>query len=396
MKSILDTDLYKFTTAYAYMKLFPKSMCTFTFKDRNKVKRTPEFLKKYKEELDTLKDLRFTDEEYAWCVYHIPEIPVSFWQWLKGFHYSELTPYLDEEGILNVSVTDYTWKASLYEIPTMSSIPEVNNRDKKINYEKLISDLDYKIALSNNSGMKFAEFGTRRRFNYEVQDIVIKRLKEKAQYCVGTSNVYLAMKYGMKPIGTHPHEWFMFHGAQFGYRNANRIALQNWLKVYNGNLAVALTDTYTSDVFFRNFTQELAKAYDGLRQDSGDEIEFINKAIGRYSELGIDYTKKSITFSNALDFPKAIQILNYCTKKGINANFGIGTNLTCDVYSPEGEKYPAENIVMKMSKCMLEVGDYWVPTIKISDDLGKHMGNDVEFNIASAQLYLNSDNYERI
>ena len=388
--SILDTDLYKFSTSYAYMKMFPNAECTFTFKDRNKVKRTPEFLEKFKEQIKKYELVHLTIEEFNWLVTNksIDFIPVHYWEWLMSFRFDmdKMNIYLDEDGVLCVDVTDKCYKASLYEIPVLFSIPEVNNAGKPIDWEHTIYKLKEKVKIANKEGMLFSEFGTRRRFNYEVQDRVIAYLKNFAKTCVGTSNMHFAMKYDMKPIGTHPHEWFMFHGAQYGYKAANYMALENWVNVYDGDLGIALSDTYTSDVFFRNFSLKQAKLFDGVRQDSGDEYEFINKTINFYVNKGINYHNKTIVFSNALDFPKAVKILKYCQEKGINASFGIGTNLTCDVYAPDGTKYDAENIVMKMSRCRMTPNQPWCITIKISDDLGKHMGDNKEFEHACYEL----------
>ena len=388
--SILDTDLYKFSTSYAYMKMFPNAECTFTFKDRNKVKRTPELLEKFKEQIKKYELVHLTMEEFNWLVTNksIDFIPVHYWEWLMSFRFDldKMNIYLDENGILCVDVTDKCYKASLYEIPVLFSIPEVNNAGKPIDWERTIYKLKEKVEIANKEGMLFSEFGTRRRFNYEVQDRVIAYLKNFAKTCVGTSNMHFAMKYDMKPIGTHPHEWFMFHGAQYGYKAANYMALENWVNVYDGDLGIALSDTYTSDVFFRNFSLKQAKLFDGVRQDSGDEYEFIDKTINFYINKGINYHNKTIVFSNALDFPKAVKILKYCQEKEINASFGIGTNLTCDVYAPDGTKYDAENIVMKMSRCRMTPNQPWYITIKISDDLGKHMGDNKEFEHACYEL----------
>ncbi len=389
--SILDTDLYKFTTSYAYMKKFPDAECTFTFKDRNHIKRTPEFLKKFKALLkDICNNAHLTIEELNWLLtaHRVDFIAQYYWEWLYSFRfdYNKINVYLDEDGVLCMEVTDKCYKCSLYEIPCMFAIPEVNNEDKPINWELTMSKLREKIDLANENGMLFSEFGTRRRFNYEVQDQVCCILKQYSKTCVGTSNVHFAMKYDMKPIGTHPHEWFMFHGAQFGYKNANYMALENWVDIYDGDLGIALSDTYTSDVFFRNFSLKLAKLFDGVRQDSGDEYEFTDKTIEFYKSKGIDYHSKTIVFSNALDFPKALEILKYCKEKGIKCSFGIGTNLTCDVYDMNGNKYASENIVMKMSRCRMNNSQPWFLTIKISDDLGKHMGNNLEFDHACYEL----------
>lgn len=389
--SILDTDLYKFTTSYAYMKKFPDAECTFTFKDRNKVKRTAKFLKKFKKHLkEYCENTRLTLKELNWLLngHRVDFIASYYWEWLYSFRfeYNKINVYLDEDGVLCMDVTDKCYKCTLYEIPCMFAIPEVNNADKPIDWHKTMSELDKKVKLANENGMLFSEFGTRRRFSQEVQDEVVHFLKDYSKTCVGTSNVYFAMKYDMKAIGTHPHEWFMFHGAQYGYKNANYMALENWVDIYDGDLGIALSDTYTTDVFFRNFSLKLAKLFDGVRQDSGDEYEFTDKVINFYKSKGIDYTSKTIVFSNALDFPKAVEILKYCNTVGIKCSFGIGTNLTCDVYAPDGTKYDSENIVMKMSRCRMNPNQPWYLCIKISDDLGKHMGDNFEFETACHEL----------
>ena len=385
--SILDTDLYKLTTSYAYMKMFPDAECTFKFTDRNRIPRTTEFLENYKKKMKELCMIHLTDEEFHWVVSAIPFIPMYYWEWLRSFRfeYDKMNIYLDEDNVLCIEVTDKNYKASLYEIPHLFTVPEVNNDSKPIDWDLTMSKLKDKVDLANKNGVLFSEFGTRRRFSYEVQDKVCAYLKEHAKTCVGTSNVHFAMKYNMRPCGTHPHEWFMFHGAQFGYKNANYMALENWVNVYDGDLGTALTDTYTTDVFFRNFSMKQAKLFDGIRQDSGDEYKFIEKAIKFYKSKGIDPTAKTIIFSNALDFPKAVEIKKYCEGK-IRSAFGIGTNLTCDVYAPDGSKYNAENIVEKMSKCRMNANQPWFITIKISDDLGKHMGDNKEFDHAKYEL----------
>ena len=390
--SILDTDLYKFTVSYAYMKMFPDAECTFTYTDRNKVKRTEQFLEKYKKALNSLSNIQLTDQEFYWLVTSgkVDFIPMYYWEWLKTFRFdpSKINCYLDDDSVLHVDVTDKCYKCTLYEIPVLYLVPEISNEGKEINWDMTIGRLMEKINLANKEKVMFSEFGTRRRFNHDVQDKVCKYLKEWSNTCVGTSNVYFAMKYDMKPIGTHPHEWFMFHGAQYGYKNANYMALENWVNVYDGRLGIALSDTYTTDIFFKNFSLKQAKLFDGVRQDSGDEYKFIVKALTFYRSKGIDPMTKTIVFSNALDFPKAVEIKKYCENK-IKASFGIGTNLTCDVYDNHGNKYGYENEVMKMFRCRMNKNQPWYLTIKISDDIGKHMGNNDEFNHACYELEIN-------
>lgn len=200
-------------------------------------------------------------------------------------------------------------------------------------------------------------------------------------YCTGTSNCYLAMKYDMPMMGTHPHEWFMFHGAMYGYKQANYMALEDWVEVYDGDLGIALSDTYTSAVFFKNLSRKQAKLFDGVRQDSGDEFKFVTSAIARYKELGIDPTTKTIIFSNALTFEKALEIREYCRGR-IRCAFGIGTNLTNDT----GHK--PSNIVMKLTSCQMNKNQPVFNCVKLSDDLGKHTGLEQEVEHCMNELGL--------
>lgn len=285
-----------------------------------------------------------------------------------------------------MSVTDYLYKVTLYEVPLLAIVSEIKNQflnrmpDKQVILDKLAG----KVELSNAHQMPFSEFGTRRRFSFDVQKLVVEYLKKHARYCTGTSNCYLAMKYGMLPMGTHPHEWFMFHGAQFGYKHANYMALENWVNVYDGDLGTALSDTYTSDSFLSNFSRKQAKLFDGVRCDSGNEYEFIDRLIARYKELGIDPTTKTIIFSNALDFEKALKIFQYCQGK-IRCSFGIGTNLTNDT------GYQPSNIVMKLSRCKMTMNQEWRECVKLSDDMGKHMGSMTEVEACLHELRLLSE-----
>lgn len=383
MISILDNDLYKFSTSYAYMKLFPEARGTFQFVDRNKIPRTEEFLDNYRKELKSLSEVKLTNDEKEWCINNIPYIPSCYWEWLSSFTYDsdKFYAYLDKDNVLNVLVTDYLYKATLWEIPCLYSVTEVANKDKVVKaYSDFYKKIQSKIEFANSNLLNFSEFGTRRRFSFNIQNSVCLYLKKYSKTCVGTSNVYFAMRYDMKPIGTHPHEWFMFHGAIYGYRQANYLALENWVKVYDGDLGIALTDTFGTDAFFEQMSLKQAKLFDGLRQDSGSVIEFINKAVNFYNEKEIDPTTKVLVFSDALDFDKALKIKIYCDNRGLKCSFGIGTNLTNDV------GYPPENIVMKLCVCQINKDKLGRNCVKLSDDEGKEFGLEREINIAYDSL----------
>ena len=379
VKSILDTDLYKFTTSYAYMKNYPNAEGEFTFVDRNKTEFSIDDIDDLRAHLYRLGELGLSNYEMEWCKKNIPFIPAYYWEWLRGFRFDvkKINVSTDNMDHLQITVYDKLYKVTLYEVPILAIVSEWMSKKYKdmaniANIEKVVLE---KITLAALGNFKFSEFGTRRRFSYDVQDKVISVLANKGwNVCNGTSNVHFAMKYNMKVMGTHPHEWFMFHGAQFGYKHANYLGMEAWINTYEGDLGIALTDTYTSDAFFRNFSKLHAKLFDGIRQDSGDEFEFTDKAIARYKELGINPLTKTIIFSNALDFIKAGQIAEYCRGK-IGCAFGIGTNLTNDLGVPHA------NIVMKLTKCKMNEKQPSYDCIKLSDDEGKHLGNEKEVEV---------------
>ena len=352
VKSILDTDLYKFTTSYAYMKLFPQARGTFEFFDRDLTEYPEDFVQKVYLELSNLGMLRLTNSELDYMTSNCRFVPQVYWEWLYSFRFNsgKVQVWLDDKKHLHITVTDYLYKVTLYEVPILAIISELRNRvlGNNCDMSEVIKKLEPKLRLSNVAGIKFSEFGTRRRFSYNVQDEVVSAIKEGSIYCTGTSNCYLAMKYEMPMMGTHPHEWFMFHGAMYGYKQANYMALENWVNVYDGDLGIALSDTYTSEVFMKNLSRKQAKLFDGVRCDSGDEFKFINSMIARYKELGVDPTTKTIVFSNALDFDKCQDIMEYCGSR-IRCSFGIGTNLTNDT------GFKPANIVMKLISCQMNV-----------------------------------------
>src|SRR5690606_28877954 len=218
-----------------------------------------------------------------------------------------------------------------------------------------------KIEKYERLGVTIAEFGTRRRHSYAVHDKVVQALSEfGAGTFVGTSNVHFAMLHNTKPIGTHAHEWFMFHAAKYGFKMSNSLGLEHWTSVYRGDLGIALADTYTTEIFFEQFDKKFSKLFDGVRHDSGDEIEFAENTISHYKRLGIDPLSKTIIFSDALNYDKVERIANFCRGK-IGMSFGIGTNFTNDV----GLK--PLNIVIKMTETMPE-NQTWIPVVKLSDE----------------------------
>lgn len=386
--SILDNDLYKFSMSYVYMTKYPESEGTFVFQDRDNTVFDEKFLDELRMELANFSHLKMREDEFKWLTVEkgIPYIPAHYWEWLKGFTFdhNKIKTWLDEEGHLHITVTDSMYKVTLYEVPILAIVGELRNKHfgYYANERRLLDILDDKIAYANAHGLKFSEFGTRRRYSSATHNSIVRHLKEKCPVCVGTSNVYLAYKYRMKPIGTAAHEITMFHAAIGGYKKANQRTMEAWQDVYHGQLGIALLDTFTTPVFLREFSRELAKLFDGVRQDSGDEIKIGNMVIDRYRELGIDPTSKTIIFSNALDMEKYAEIARYFNGR-INVSAGIGGNIVND---PGLENYKRPNMVMKLMECRMSPREEFQKCVKISDDLGKHMGDSKEVEVAKYQL----------
>jgi len=388
-QSILDNDLYKFSMSYAYMKLYPLAEGTFTFTDRSGETWTKDEVDEIRRAICALSSLKLTDAEFEWACRNVYYIPEMYWEWLRQFRFdcNKVKVTLDDKGKLHIEVTDKMYRVTMYEVPILKIVSTVRNQHR---YKCLMKDVE-KIALKKamfalENNLKFADFGTRRCFNNDVHDKVLEILfKTCPTCCSGTSNVFFAMKYDVKPIGTMAHEWIMFHAGVFGFQRANYLSLEDWVDVYDGNLGIALIDTYTTESFLHTLTLKQAKLFDGMRQDSGDEYKIGNMIIKRYKELGIDPKTKTIVFSNALTMDKWKEISEYFNGR-INISAGIGTHLTCD---PGIDGYKAANIVMKLTRCRMSPKDPWEDVIKISDDLGKHMGNSTKFEIAKNELHLN-------
>lgn len=383
--SILDNDFYKFTMQHAVVKLFPSARTRYRFINRGQHRFPPGFAERLQTAVDQMALLALTDDERAFLERTCPYFDPSYHDFLQGFRYNPREVHIEQHGEdLEVMVEGLWYRTILWEVPLMSLISELwfemmdKDRDSD---EVALSRTRAKIEHYRNMGIQVAEFGTRRRYSYDFHNKVVGTLKEYGQKSfIGTSNVYLAYKHGVKPLGTHAHEWFMFHAAKYGFKMANTVALNHWVDVYRGDLGIALTDTFTTKIFFDSFDKMLAKLFDGLRHDSGDAITFAQKAIQHYEKLGIDPRTKTIIFSDALDPEKVDRIVAFCKGK-IGMSFGIGTNFTNDV----GLK--SMNMVLKMMDTKTD-GDEWLPVVKLSDIREKNTGTPEMITLARQVLSL--------
>ncbi|MDY3317583.1 nicotinate phosphoribosyltransferase [Riemerella anatipestifer] len=382
LKSIIDNDFYKITMQNAVVKLFPTARVKYEFINRGKHFFPEGFADELRKAVDSMAELKLTKEEKLYLQETCPYLDLPYLDFLEGYHYDPSEVKIVQEGNdIRVSVEGLWYRTILWEVPLLALISELHYRMNKMerdSNETVVQNTVEKSKKLNELGVTFAEFGTRRRHSYKVHQLVMEALMEEKGQFIGTSNVHFAMKYGVKPIGTHAHEWFMFHAAEYGFKMANQLALEHWVDVYRGDLGVALSDTYTTEVFFRQFDKKFAKLFDGVRHDSGDPIEFAKKTIEHYESFGINPNFKYIIFSDGLNLEKVEEITK-ATRGTIGISFGIGTNLTNDV----GLK--PMNIVMKLIGVQAPNGE-WIPTVKLSDERGKYTGEPKMIELAKEVL----------
>jgi len=391
INSLLETDLYKFNMNDVVSRMFNSYTTEWTFKCRNSgIKFTPEMVSEIRRQVDHYCTLRFTKEEIKWLGDNLP--------WLsKGYlyHLVDWTPKREEILINEGDIIGYndcglaieahgTWlNTSMYEIVILAIVNEVYFA---YTYGEGAKDIEFqKRTMAKFEGLKggwraggtykydigtFAEFGMRRRLSGDMQDWLIKYcVEQKVPGFVGTSNVYLAKKYGCKAIGTCAHEFIQCVGqATAGYDIAysNRFAMDAWTRCFGIKNGTWLGDTITTDCFLLDFDERFATLFSGLRHDSGDPIAWGEKIIAHYKKLGIDPMTKTLLFSDSLDFEKATAIKRHFNGK-CKISFGIGTYLANDT-----DVAPL-NIVMKVTKCNGK------PTAKLSDVDGKNMCRDDEY-----------------
>lgn len=378
--SLLETDMYKFSMGQAIYHQFSDYKTTWTFKCRNDdVHFSDEMVDEIREQIKAYCTLRFTEDELA----YLEDI-----KWIKGSYVDFLRLWQarfedfqidnNAECGLNIEARGTWLNTSMYEIPTLAIVNEV--------YFRMAHDYDHLIAVFEEKleekvswlekgryhAGSFSEFGLRRRLSAEAQEMAVKRLTT-ARYCsstfVGTSNVFLAKKYNIKPVGTMAHEWIMCVGQGNHKHNpaySNWYALDAWIKEYGILNGTALTDAITTDCFLKDFQLTYATLFSGVRHDSGDPFEWGDKMIEHYEKLGIDPKSKTLLFSDSLDFARADKLFRYFTKRAKVA-FGIGTYISNDT------DIAPLNIVMKTTACNGQ------DVAKISDTPGKGMCKNPEY-----------------
>ena len=376
-----DDDLYKFTMCCAVIDNFPRAQVKYRFTDRDHTVYPPGFADELQKQIILLEDVVITDEEIAFMKRRCSYIPGWFYTYLKGYRFCRewVTVRQDEEGHLSVEFEGSWADTILLEVKVLAIISELYYRmtgeDSRFDYEDYYRKTYRKAVRLLEAGCVFSDFGTRRRVSFEAEETVVRamrdcyRSREWSGKFVGTSNVYLAMKYDLIPVGTMAHELVCAVGGMYGPQMANHIAMNSWRNTFRGALGTYLYDSFGWDIFSLNFSEDFANLFKGLRVDSGDNRAELQRIVEKFRSLGIDPRTKQVIFSNALDTDRAIEIQRYA-REYCQPSFGIGTHFTNDF---EGVK--PMNIVIKLVAVKItESWTFYNDTCKLSEDDGKHTG----------------------
>ncbi|ELW1645504.1 nicotinate phosphoribosyltransferase [Enterobacter oligotrophicus] len=375
LHTLLDTDAYKLHMQQAVFHHYHDVHVAAEFRCRG-----DDLLGIYadsiREQVDAMQHLALQDDEYQWLS-GLPFFKADYLNWLRDFRYNpQQVTITNENGKLDIRLEGPWREVIMWEVPLLAVISELAHRYRspETGVKQAVASLENKLVefshLTNDLDMsrfRLMDFGTRRRFSREVQQAIVERLQQEPWF-VGTSNYDLARRLDLTPMGTQAHEWFQAHQQiSPDLANSQRAALAAWLDEYPDQLGIALTDCITMDAFLRDFGPEFAERYQGLRHDSGDPVEWGEKAIAHYEKLGIDPMSKVLVFSDNLDLAKAVDLYRHFSSR-VNLSFGIGTRLTCDI--PQVKPL---NIVIKLVECNGK------PVAKLSDSPGKTICHDKAF-----------------
>lgn len=374
IQSLLWTDLYKLTMGQGVFHNYHEVWAAYELINRGNHQFPEGFGEKLREQVEMMSNLALSASDRKFLENKSSYFKKDYLDWFENYRFDPEEVDIEQTGSdLNVGIKGPWYRTIFWEVPLMTTISELyfSETGQKPDDQYIERALE-KGKILKEHGIIFVDFGTRRAFSTKVHDEVLEALIKSAGLMgeggvlLGTSNVALAKKYDIKPIGTYAHEWVMGHAALFGSKMANEKAMEVWQKEFSGQLGIALSDTYTTKAFLESFKYPFAKLFDGTRQDSGIPIEYAQVMLDHYAKLGIDVLTKSVVFSDGLDVKKVLEIHEFCKGK-IKDLYGIGTNLTNDV------GVDPLNFVIKLFGIKNE--GLWIPVAKLSDDKGKESGD---------------------
>ena len=385
IRSLLDTDLYKFSMMQVVLHQYPGAHVEYRFKCRTPGVDLASCLEEIRAELAGLCRLRFTPEELDY-LRGLRYIKGDFVDFLGLFQlnekYVELAPSPQVPGEIEIRIRGPWLHTILFEVPLLAIVNEVYFRRTRPELD--LGDgrerLAAKIALLKDTPgyaeCRVADYGTRRRFSRAWHEEVATTLRDRlGPQLAGTSNVDLARRLDLLPLGTLAHEYLQAHQALGPrLRDSQVAALEAWAREYRGDLGIALSDVYGLNAFLRDFDMYFCKLFDGTRHDSGDPFAWGERVLAHYRANRVDPRSKILVFSDGLDIPRVMKLYAHFQGR-CQLAFGVGTNLTNDV-GPT----PLQ-IVIKMVRCNGQ------PVAKLSDSPGKNMCDDTAYVTYLRQVF---------
>ncbi|WP_225721192.1 nicotinate phosphoribosyltransferase [Candidatus Vallotiella sp. (ex Adelges kitamiensis)] len=383
--SLLDTDLYKFTMMQVVLHHFPAASVEYRFHCRTRGINLALYIDEIRGQIRHLCQLQFTDDELDY-LRQLRFIKSDFVDFLALFElkekYIRIEPSLKANGEIEIVVRGPWLHTILFEIPVLAIVNEVyfRNTQRSPAYNDGRARLVGKIVMLNSrsdyTDCKIADYGTRRRFSKKWhEEVILTLMSGLRQQLSGTSNVYYAMKYGLKPLGTMAHEYLQACQALgTRLRDSQIFGFEIWSKEYRGDLGIALSDVYGMSAFLRDFDMYFCKLFDGARHDSGDPFKWGEQLLKHYEVNRCDPRTKILVFSDALDIPKVLKLYERFRGR-CQLAFGVGTNLTNDL------GYLPLQIVMKIVRCNGQ------PVAKFSDSPGKNMCEDPAYITYLRQVF---------
>lgn len=377
IKSLLSQDTYKYTMLQAFFLETPDATAKYRFKCRNAGVDLLQFKEEISREIDALCELKHTPDELNWLASHRFFFE-PFVNYLEDYTLKRRYVNVGEKGgNLDITMSGPITGVSPFEIFILKIVQEVYMRNVHPMTDELglvgRNNLLDKIVAFKNFIDKHSfkptviDFGGRRAYSTVWHEYIVRNLIEK-EVIIGTSDMDLARRLGIKAIGTFAHEFVQtFQGLGIcPVMESQRVAFQTWSDVYRGDLGIALSDTLGDAKFLIDFDPYFAKLFDGVRHDSGDPFAWGDMMITHYKAFGIEPMTKTLVFSDGLDFDKMFELALHFKDK-IKVSFGIGTNLTNDL----GVR-PLQNVIKQIECC----GN---PTAKLSNNPSKAMCEDEEY-----------------
>ena len=385
-----DNDAYTFSCQYYILQTYPRAEVEYTFFDRNHTVYPEGFAEQVKEQINLMQNVRITEEEIAFMQHRMYYLPQWYFTFLRGYKFNPGEVHIEQalDGQLAISIRGKWYSTIMWEMPVLSIVSELMHLHRG-DLERYDADVEYERAVDKarqilRGGLVLGDMGTRRRLSFVHHDNVIRAMKATADAggeqvdgvfvpwkgrIIGTSNVYLAMKHQLVPIGTMSHQIVEFEENVSGIFECNFNVMRKFSDVYDGDNGIYLYDCFGDKVFFNNLSKRMALMFVGLRVDSGVEEEQTEKIIEKYKQLGINPATKQVIYSNGLNIERALEIHRFVDGR-VQDSYGMGTFLTCDVLGCK-----PMNIVVKLTKCRITEKREWHDCVKLSCDKGKTLGN---------------------